>query len=57
MSAPALTPPPRPVITPRECEAQRDGAKCQRPARLFPSGWRCIDDAPGTSQLPPAQAA
>lgn len=52
MTAPPLTPPPRPVVTPGECEAQRDKAKCGQPARLFPSSWLCQEHQPGA---PPPQ--
>ena len=58
MSAPPLTPPPRPVVTPGQCEALRNGDKCGEPGRLYAAGWRCGPCAPGAPPpLPPAQAA
>jgi hypothetical protein len=42
--------PVRPAVTVTKGECSADDPPCRRPARLYPGGWRCDDDAPGVAR-------
>lgn len=51
----AITPPPYPKTTPGFCETGNPW--CQKPARLYAAGWRCLDHVPSRHNYDEEDAA